>query len=93
MMKLTQRKNEYGHEVVDCPFCPDFIYLREETKSSPDALRDLKRHITNQAKNEALEKALRNIGEFKHLVYYVAHTQPMMVKIPNKRQFDNDLST
>lgn len=91
-MKLTPRTNQYGHEVVDCPFCPDFIYLREETKGSPDALRDLKRHITSQARAEALEKCVGNIGEFKHLMYYVEHTTPAVVKIVNKRQFDGDLS-
>jgi hypothetical protein len=91
-MKVNQRKNEYGHLVADCPFCQDFVYLRANTKSSPDPLRDLKRHITNQAKNEAMEWYLA--GESipcPHLEYLKAHSIQKVVQVPKKRQFDGDL--
>lgn len=86
-MKLEKKKNSYGHEVVDCPFCADFVYVRER----PEPLRDLKRHIANQAKNEALEKCIGSKEIVAHLDYYLAHTESKVVRVPKKRQFDNDL--
>ena len=91
-MKLKPRKNQYGYMVVDCPFCDDFIYMRESRLHNPDRLSNLKRHITNQARNEALEAAISNVKEGKHLVYMKTHTEPKVIKIKNGRQFNNDLS-
>lgn len=97
-MKITPRKNDYGHMVADCPFCSYWAYIRESTKVSPDPLRDLKRHITNEAKNEAFTVALADTAaevpqEVKHLEYYKAHTHLQPVK-PTlmKRAYDNDLT-
>lgn len=92
-MKLTPRKNNYGHMVIDCPFCADFVYLQESRHHQPDRLSNLKRHITNQARNEALEWYLAGSSiPCPHLEYLKAHTEPKVVKLLNKRQFDNDLT-
>lgn len=94
-MKITPRKNDYGHMVADCPFCDDWVYIRESTKVSPDPLRDLKRHITNQAKNEAFEWALSDgtNGANHHLEYVREHTSMQPVKpAAMKRRYDNDLT-
>ena len=98
-MKITVRKNEYKHEVLDCPFCDGWVYLRATTKSNPDSLRDLKRHITHAAKNEA---SMFSLGETDptsenqtpHLDYYKEHTsvRPVVPKVAAKRQFDNDMT-
>lgn len=77
--------------VVDCPFCDDFVYMRESRLHSPDRLSNLKRHITNQARNEALEQALGDTAPMKHLEYLKAHTEPKVIKLLHKRQFDEDL--
>lgn len=97
-MKIKPWVNDYGHKVADCPFCDNFVYLRESKLASPDPLRDLKRHITNEAKNEALESAVANkgaydVGEYKHLEYYLKHTHEKVVtvRIPKKVQYDADL--
>lgn len=92
MTNIQIRKNEYDHEVADCPFCDKWVYVRPTTKVSPDPLRDLKRHITNQAKNEAMEKYLRPEASIDHLMYYVAHTKPKVVPKPNMRMYDADLT-
>lgn len=96
-MKLTPYKNQYHHQVVDCPFCKHWVYLRESTKVSPDPLRDLKRHITNQAKNEAFARALAGEdappSEAPHLSYYKQHTYLQPVKpTAMKRAYDADLT-
>lgn len=78
--------------VVDCPFCEDFIYMRESRLHNPDRLSNLKRHITNQARNEALEVIIGNGQVRKHLAYMKAHTEPKIIKVKNGRQFDSDLS-
>lgn len=94
-MKLTPRKNQYGHEVVDCPFCAQWIYVRDVTKISPDPLRDLKRHISNAAKSEALSVALGELikeTQAPHLEYFTLHTKPKVMPIKNKREYDNDLT-
>ena len=91
MTNIKIRKNQYDHEVADCPFCDKFVYVRPVTKMSPDPLRDLKRHITNQAKNEALEKYLKPKAGIEHLMYYAAHTQPKVVPKANVRMYDPDL--
>lgn len=78
--------------IVDCPFCDDFVYMRESRMHKEDRLSNLKRHITNQARNEALEWYLA--GESipcPHLTYLKAHTEPKVVKLLHKRQFDEDL--
>jgi len=91
-MKLKPRKNDYGHLVLDCPFCDSFVYLRESRMHRPDRISNLKRHITNDAKNEAFEVALGSIEPTKHLDYLKAHTEPKVIKLKHQRQFDNDLS-
>lgn len=96
-MKLTPRKNNYGHSVIDCPFCDDFIYLRESRLHQPDRLTNLKRHITNQSRNEALELCIANSSgklseKGKHLEYFLAHTTDVMVKVQKKRGYDDDLT-
>jgi hypothetical protein len=94
-MKLQTRQNDYGHIVIDCPFCEGWVYRRAASKTSPDPARDLKRHITNAAKNEAFAWMLVQEGdrpEMPHLDYYRAHTsmQPLRTGVL-KRQYDNDL--
>lgn len=97
-MKLISRKNEYQHNVVDCLFCAKWVYVRMTAMTSPDPLRDLKRHITNEAKNEAFAVALiKNIGDAvatPHLDYYRDHTSevPAVPKVSAKRAYDNDMS-
>lgn len=98
-MTLTTRTNEYGHEVVDCPFCEKWVYVRESSKVSPDPLRDLKRHITNDAKSEALALCIGKAIEAPktptpHLEYYVEHTyvSPAIPKVSAGRRYDNDLT-
>lgn len=93
-MKIKSYKNQYNFEVVDCPFCGYFSYVREVTKASPDPLRDLKRHITNQAKNEAFLFHFNGPEgtPIPHLDYYKSHTtnERIILKSP-KRYFDNDM--
>ncbi len=92
-MKIKSRKNEYNYDVVDCPFCDNWVYLRVATKISPDPLRDLKRHITNHAKNEAFAVALGESVFTTHLDYYKSHTKLQPIKpILMKRGYDKDLS-
>lgn len=91
-MQLKKYKNKYGYERVDCPFCGYDAKVAKVTSVSPDPLRDLKRHITNQAKNEALLFCIDVKAEIgKHLAYYKAHTSEKKVVITNKRHFDDDL--
>lgn len=91
-MKLTPRKNNYGHMVLDCPFCDDYVYMRESRQHQPDRTTNLKRHITNQARSEAFEAALGSAEEIKHLDYVKKHTEPKVIKLIKKRQFDGDLT-
>lgn len=91
-MKITPFKNEYGNEIINCPFCSYWCYTRKSTKISPNPLRDLLRHIHNESKKEALEIILNNNIYFPHLDYFREHTTiaPEMKKYI-KRNFDNDL--
>lgn len=97
-MKVEKYKNKYGYEKVKCPFCQYEAHLRKVTAQSPDPLRDLKRHITNAAKNEALDwfikSTLAGTPETPpHLKYYDKHTiEKPVVTTSSKRQYDNDLS-
>lgn len=93
-MELKSYKNIYGYDVVECPFCKQVQYVRDVTKSNPDSLRDLKRHITNSAKNEAFVIMVTGDSESNlHLEYYKDHTSAVKVIKPiNKRQYDNDIS-
>ena len=95
-MNLSTRKNDYGHTVIDCPFCEGWVYLRSATPSTEDQLRDLKRHITTAAKNEAFEWMLENnvtTPPIPHLEYYRKHVSWKPQRNGTlKRQFDNDLS-
>lgn len=91
-MILKAYKNAYGHKVVNCPFCSDFSYIREESKISPDELRDMKRHITFKAKDEALKKYIDPaISPGKHLVYLQSHAKEIDVIKNTKIQYDDDL--
>lgn len=92
-MKVQTRKNNYGHLVADCPFCDEFVYMRESHhhKHKPDRLSNLKRHIINKARNEAFESALGSLELGKHLAYIKDHTEQKVVKIKDARQFDSDL--
>lgn len=90
-MKIDIYKNEYGYDSIDCPFCNKRQYAREATKVSPDRLRDLKRHIKNQAKNEALELYCNEkTDKYPHLNYLKEHTTAKIV-FSDSRVFDNDL--
>lgn len=93
MTDVRTYKNEYGYKVADCPFCEHWVYVRDSTKVSPDPLRDLKRHITNAAKNEAFESAIaKDTMPTPHLDYVRDHTsvRPKVPKV-EKRQYDDDL--
>lgn len=93
-MEIKSRKNAHNFDVADCPFCEYFAYIRPVTKASPDPLRDLKRHITNQAKNEALAHLIGDLNtmEILHFDYYKVHTQTKrIVSSVEKRQYDEDL--
>ncbi len=91
-MEIKAYKNQYGYDTVNCPFCPQFAYLRKVVRTNPDALADLKRHITNQAKTEAFSVALGLGGPTPHFNYYKEHTTDKRVVTPQKRVFDNDLT-
>lgn len=92
-MKLEIHKNKYGYEYVNCPHCAKEVYVRVSSKTSPDALRNLKRHMTNSAKEEALAKAIGSTEPTPHLDYYKEHTseKKAVVKV-EKREYDDDLS-
>ncbi len=93
IMEIKPRKNKYDHIEVECPFCGKSCYFRAVTRTSPDQLRELKRHISNQAKAEALAYFIADNAEAgKHLEYYKAHTAPkkILVKTEN-REYDEDL--
>jgi len=89
-MKIEIYKNDYGYDSVNCPFCNKRQYVRPATKVSPDRLRDLKRHIKNQAKNEALEFVCENKKDTPHLNYLKERTKPRII-ISDSRVFDEDL--
>ena len=82
--KLKTRKNKYGFDVVDCPFCGAEEYARND-------FRGLKSHITTMAKREALAVALDGLDTSPHLVYYKAHTVNHKVVVTPSRRFDDDL--
>lgn len=78
-MEIKKRKNEYGHEVADCPFCKAWVYIRDAVPSrGQHEARDMFRHITNEAKKEALSVAIDTMkaGDAKHLAFYKENTQP-----------------
>ena len=92
MKEIKSRINEFDHKVADCPFCNYWAYVRLVTKTSPDPLRDLKRHITNSSKNEALTEFLsESRTETPHLDYYKKHTSHRKVVVSPKREYDGDL--
>lgn len=93
MMNIKPRKNKYDNWEVECPFCLKTCFYKASTATLPDPLRDLKRHITNQAKKEALEWYLsqESNGNTKHLEYYKAHTATKKVLIKTfNREYDDD---
>lgn len=77
---------------IDCPFCKKMCYLRTSNKVSPDPLRDLKRHITNEAKKEALELYLNDRLAHPHLKYYGQHAIERKVESTPKRIYDDDMT-
>lgn len=86
MINLKPYKNTYGHPRVDCPFCG------YDAKFRGPGFNDLKRHITNQAKNEALELIVAGKGEiakYKHLEYYKKHTSNTVTITIPMRKFDD----
>jgi len=91
MTSVQKIKNNYGHEVVDCPFCSSSAYV--PNGPHPDPLRNLKRHITCQAKSEAFAHFFDSALPTPHLTYLKEHTkeQATTPKI-TKREFDNDLT-
>jgi len=96
-MEIKCFRSPYGYEKVKCPFCAKEVTVRDATKMNPDRLRDLKRHITNQASKEALYWFITPSEEqeekrIQHLAYYAKHTQPKTVVVENKRGFDSDLT-
>lgn len=99
-MELTYYINKYGHKMVKCPFCPKECYVREGTRSNPNPLCNLMRHIGVEAKNEALEtftgKSVSRMDDepknFLHLRYYIDHTAPLLEPKRVTRRFDDSLS-
>lgn len=91
-MKIKSYKDKFGYFRVDCPFCGEFAYLASGDKT--DELRNLKRHITNAAKNEALDFVLSadEALNVPHLDYYRKHTSDRpIVRSLTKRHFDDDM--
>lgn len=96
-MKIEKIKTKYGYWKLQCPFCDYQAFDRPITKVSPDPLRDLKRHITNEAKNEAFFDAISpdetDDTQMRHLNYYREHTDEKPEKKTKvKRQYDSDMS-
>jgi hypothetical protein len=90
-MKLNKRKSEFGSEVIDCPFCEYWSYLRER-RSNPDPTTGIKRHIVNQAKNECFEIFMGRKVETKHLDYFKQHATNKKIILTSNLVFDNDLT-
>lgn len=92
-MELTYQINKYGHKMVKCPFCPRECCVRE---ARPNPLCNLIRHLTVEAKTEALEACIRrkDYGFYKclHLDYYRDHTTPQVETRKTNRMFDDSLS-
>lgn len=98
-MEVKIYKNDYGHDSIDCPFCGERCYARPATKVSPDRLRDLKRHILNRAKAEALDwilndpsKQVTNREMGSHLKYVKDHLREKPPQLTTgKYLWDGDL--
>lgn len=94
-MKLAPYTNKYGYERVKCPFCGYEANYRKGNGSDP--FMDLKRHITNQAKNEALKwmmfskEKMRKAQMPEHLLYYQNHTSDERVVKVEIRAYDEDM--
>lgn len=91
-LEIAKKKNDFGHEIIDCPFCGDFVYVRDPVPMmGREAATDLYRHIRNQAKNEALEFMLDADQAFKtpHLDFYKNNTSTERPRkpVPMKRFF------
>lgn len=86
-MKLKISTTPYGHEVINCPFCDYFSYVK---RTAYDPTNGIKRHITNAARAEALDVILEKKSKTPHLDYYKEHTAEKRIT-PNKRHFDDDL--
>lgn len=96
-MELKYHINKYGHKMVKCPFCPKECYVREGTRSNPNPLCNLMRHIGVEAKNEALEFFVNTTGDTadikrEHISYYKEHTKPQLEPKRTVRKFDDSLS-
>lgn len=91
-MEIKAFKNQYNHQKIQCPFCEVFCTYRPVTKASPDPFRDLKRHITNEAKKEALEFYLsKDAVIVEHVEYYKNHTVNQKIVPTVKRNYDDDM--
>jgi len=84
-MKVETYTNKYGHEKAKCPFC-DY-----ESHTRVDKLAGIRRHIFNQAKNEALGLHFDVEHSREHLDYYQKHTSNKKVVVTQQRVFDEDL--
>ena len=95
-MELTYHTNKYGHKKVKCPFCSRECFVREATKATPNVLCNLMRHITVEAKNEALEAFMSSrkgeVYTCLHLDYFIEHTTPQEIPKKQGRKFDDSLS-
>lgn len=87
-MELKKRKNAYGFDVVECPFCKvtQYVNARKNTEA-----KGLHQHIAVMAKREAFAQALGDIQEVPHLNYFKEHTSLKVIIAPNKREFDQDI--
>ncbi len=88
-MILKPYTNKFDHEVVDCPFCDDFVYV-QPCRKGQDPLRGLYRHIAVAAKREALQWFVNQKEEpGKHMVYYKDHARPKVIL--KEMKFDGDM--
>lgn len=69
MIKLDERKNQYGYYVVNCPACGEEIYTKM-----------LFRHIGGRARKEGMIKATGSKEPSLHFDIYVAHTKITMIE-------------
>ncbi len=89
-MEIKSRKNSYGHERLDCPYCSKEVYVR---RSSENPAREMLQHMTREAKNEALEILVEDLEPAKanHLGFYKTHTTKKEVKVAaNQREYSID---
>ena len=89
-MELKLKTNKYGYKEIYCPYCDKRCYLRKE---SGIPAKSLFRHMTNQARNEALEVIVGELKseEAKHLKFYKENTKKKEVLfVAGKRDYIAD---